>query len=576
MLFFAFWAQEIGWLPGSIHGMTRRFKIMAYVVYRLGFIWIQGGRMVLTRLLTQKRRREDLGEFYKRLCEGLGGTFIKVGQALAMRQDFLPPAQCEALSHLLDRVRPFPSCKGHRMVERELGGKLSAFFMEFGDDPVASASFSQVYRARTLEGVDVAVKVMRPGMDYVVHADTFLLLATAYSLNVLGFGRQLGFLRLAQEVVEVLKNELDYPREGRYLQIFQEHVQAFPYLEVPLYFPKLSGLRVLTMSYIEGVTLKSMLSQLRAHPDAVVMDAEGQPIDGSLVGSRIYEVTMRSVFQLGFYHADLHPGNIVLLPGNRIGLIDFGIVGVLGRDLREKNLKYVQALADKRFEDAADIYAQIVQPHARADYQGLRHDMLILLKAWSIATANPNASFKEKSSGTVLNESVDMARKHHFYLPRHAVLYYKTVMMIDHLNIELNPRYDSLAEAEKFVYEHQLYTLSHALTYEKWQRYWVEVVDSLDQYPEAVSNTLKFLQQLEPKRDKNPLVLVAEHLVRLLRNATLALAVAWPALRYVADVAWLCKWDGWDVGLFVVAMLVGASQLNGVLLRLRGQNPPSD
>ena len=477
--------------------------------------------------------------FLKVLFERLGGSYIKVGQALAMRQDFLSVAQLEALASLLDEVKPFDAKKGRRIVEKELGKQLAEVFEEFEAEPVASASFSQVYRARDKEGRAVAVKVKRPRIEHMLFADTLFMRMFGYVASLAGPGKKLGVRHLIEEVIDVLHAELDYQREADFMTIMRKNADEITDFVVPVVYRALSTRNVLVMDFLNGISLREVLSQCRAG-NFEVKDRKGAEIDLQAAGSKIYEISMRSIFELGFFHADPHPGNILLLEGGKIGFVDYGIVGYLSREARDLNFNYVDALSNDRIDEAAEIYTRIVVPNRNADFEGLKREMAIQLHAWRAATADPKASFSEKSSGTVLNNSINLARKYRFHLPRNTILYYKTVMTIDHINIELNPAYDSLADAEEFVMNLSMRKMQDTFMQNDWiQLYW-KFNRNLDQAADLFDSIENFFKEREDQ-DKERLPLILRQLFGTVASFSILVAIILPVLHYGTELSWFAE-----------------------------------
>ncbi|MEM7036269.1 MAG: AarF/UbiB family protein, partial [Bacteroidota bacterium] len=523
-----------------------------YVPYRFVFILAVSAGVSL-RYLFSSRARFPKAAFLKVLFERLGGSYIKVGQALAMRQDFLSVAQLEQLADLLDEVRPFDAAKGRRRVARELGRPLEEVFDEFDADPVASASFSQVYRAVDKDGREVAVKVKRPRIGHVLYADTLFMRMFGAMVSIAGPGRKLGVKRLIAEVVDVLHAELDYGREADYMTIMKENAGEMEGFVVPTVYREWSTQNIIVMDFLRGRSLKEVLREVRNGAEQV-LDLAGEEIDLRAAGTKIYEISMQSIFELGFFHADPHPGNILVLEGGKIGFVDYGIVGYLSKEARELNFNYVDALSGGRVDEAAEIYTRIVVPHQNADFEGLRREMAVQLRVWRAATANPEASFRDKSSGTVLNNSINLARKYRFYLPRNTILYYKTVMTIDHINIELNPAYDSLSDAEQYVADFSMRKMQSTFMQNDWiQLYW-KFNRNLDQAADLIESVENFFREREAQNPER-LPLILRQLTGTISAFSYLAGLALPILKWGTEIEFFKEMDPVLVGVISAVCL---------------------
>lgn len=532
---------------------------LLYVPYRFFQILFITGWICL-RYAFSSRTKFPRSHFLKVLFEHLGGTYIKAGQALAMRQDFLSVAQLEALSGLLDEVRPFNAERGVRMIERSFGQPVDAVLGSLDRVPFASASFSQVYRATDKEGNALAIKVKRPHIGHILYADTLFMRIFGRLASIAGPGRKLGVRQLVHEVIEVLESELDYGREMDYMSIMGEAMGEIPGFVVPRVYRGLSGKQVIVMDYLDGISLKEIFSRKRAG-EQEIEGPDGKLLDLSALGNLIYEISMRSIFEMGFFHADPHPGNILVLSDQRIGFVDYGIVGYLSQEARNLNFSYMDALARGDMDEAADIYTRIVVPNADANFEGLKREMAVQLRVWRAATANPEAGFAEKSSGTVLNNSINLARKHSFHLPRNTVLYYKTIMTIDHINIELNPAYDSIADAEAFVQDYSLRRMQTAFNQTDWMSMFRKFNENLDQATDLFDQLDEFLRERN-QQDTERLPLILRRLFGTVSAFSWMAAIAFPVLKYGTEIAffrdmdpvlcWLltgiCAFSGWHFG----------------------------
>ncbi len=275
----------------------------------------------LARKILLRGQKWDYARFsrYKRIrmaIEELGVTFIKLGQLLSNRTDMLPPAMLDELAQLQDRVPPIKAERVRRIVESELGKPLDQVFARFEETPIASASIAQVNYARLPDGKEVAVKVQRPGIQEVVDVDLEILFGLAGLIE-----RYLPGSRLYQprEIVKQfraqLKTEINFNRELLHMQKFAALFRRSRTIRVPLVVRDLTTRRVLTMEYIDGTKVSR------------ITERDGSGFNKRVIAHRGATLILEQIFMHGFFHADPHPGNILVLPGNIICFLDFGMMG---------------------------------------------------------------------------------------------------------------------------------------------------------------------------------------------------------------------------------------------------------
>src|SRR5881398_3780356 len=261
------------------------------------------------------------GQHLREVLDELGPTFVKFGQLLSTRPDVVPPDIVVELRGLQDDVRPFPFEQAERVIEEELGNTLERLFLDFEPAPVAAASIGQVHRATLPNGRRVAVKVQRPGAPQQIEADLALLYQAARIAKERV--RALDFIdarALVDEFARSIRSELDYRSEGRNADRFRRNWAGDPHVEVPHVYWSYTRSRVLTLELLEGMQV--------ADVDVQTYTLE----ERRRLAYRMAETWMTMIFRHGFFHGDPHPANILVLPGDRIGLVDFGQVGKLSDD----------------------------------------------------------------------------------------------------------------------------------------------------------------------------------------------------------------------------------------------------
>ena len=275
--------------------------------------------------------------------EKLGPTFIKLGQLLSTRVDLLPAPYTDALARLQDDVAPFPYADVEAIVVEELGVDLRHAFASFDPEPLAAASLAQVHRAVLRSGREVVVKVQRPGIRAQISDDMAALGELAEFADAhTAWGRRLGFSELLEQFRRALVAELDYTREATNLTTLARIVEPWPRLVVPRPVPDYSTGRVLTMDYLPGRKVTALTPLART-------DLDGGPLVDDL-----FRAYLQQMLSEGFFHADPHPGNVLLTPDGRLALIDLGMVARLSTTARDAMMKLLLAVSDGNGIGAAD------------------------------------------------------------------------------------------------------------------------------------------------------------------------------------------------------------------------------
>ncbi|MDR2566091.1 MAG: hypothetical protein LBC97_08545 [Bifidobacteriaceae bacterium] len=262
----------------------------------------------------------------------MGGLIIKIGQFMSVRIDMLPKEYIDELGQLQDAVPPVPTGQIVGVVERELGGRVEELFARFDPEPIAAASLGQVHRAALAQGQEVAVKVLRPGIEDLVEADLrSLRRVLALLARFTHLLDQVDWQAVCRDFEDTHRDELDYLKEGRNAEAFQRNFLLNPHVEMPQIHWSHTSARVLTMEYMTGVKIDELAA----------LDAAG--VDRSALAQNLMELYLHMLLVDGFFHADPHPGNVLVRPDGVIQLIDFGMVGELPESMRRQFVGLVSA-----------------------------------------------------------------------------------------------------------------------------------------------------------------------------------------------------------------------------------------
>ncbi|HWJ22985.1 MAG TPA: AarF/UbiB family protein [Gemmatimonadaceae bacterium] len=359
----------------------------------------------------------------RRRLELLGPTYIKLGQILSLREDILPKPVTSELRQLLNQLPVVPFDRWLRLVEADLGRPADVMFSWIDRTPLGSASIAQIHRARTIEGDEVVIKAVKPGVRETLRRDARLL-------RWLGAGLELPLARyeprrIIGEFVDYTLREVDLRREAGNAEMFAANFADQPDVVFPAIYRQYSAQSVLTMQYLAG-----------PRPDSPAAQALPLADRERLVDLGALSI-IRMIYRDGFFHADLHPGNLVVLDGPKVGFIDLGMVGRLDGELRRLMLYYYYSLVTGDAESAARYLSAVAQPGRRADLSGFRREVIEISGRW-----RRSSSFETFSLGQLVLESLALGGQYGMFFPVELVLMVKALITFEGVGHVLLPGID--------------------------------------------------------------------------------------------------------------------------------------
>lgn len=368
--------------------------------------------------------------------ERMGPTFTKLGQLLSTRVDLLPVAYTDALARLQDSVEPFDFAEVEKIVEEELGVRISRAFAEFDSTPLAAASLGQVHRATLRDGRPVAVKVQRPGIRERVQQDLDALAEIAAFLDQhTQVGRRYEFSEILRESRQSLMRELDYREEARNLSTLGDNLDEFELIVVPEPVADYTTSRVLTMDFIRGrkVTAVGPLARME--------------MEGEALAEQLFQAYLKQILVDGFFHADPHPGNVFLSDDGRIALLDVGMVGRVGPAMQDQLLRLLLAISEGHGEEAAGILIHIGEPmegFSERPFERAVSDIIV---------RNLNASAEDLQIGRVILQVNRGAGMNGVRVPPELTLLGKTLLNLDQVGRTLDPEFEPNAAIRRHAAE---------------------------------------------------------------------------------------------------------------------------
>jgi ubiquinone biosynthesis protein len=391
------------------------------------------------------RRQAWLGQVVVDLFRQLGATFIKVGQIMSTRPDLIPDYVSSALAELQDHVGPFPFEDVVRSVEADLGRPLGALFAEFAPVPIASASVSQVHKARLPDGRIVAVKVRRPDVVEICTFDLVVMRLWARVIARIPSISTLSPIETLEEFGRAIFAQLDFRVEASNNRRFRANFKAHPDVVFPELVDALSSERVLTMSYIHGTKILATRAT-RSDPKRV---------------ARLGLATLlKMIFEDGFVHADLHPGNIFITPDDKLALLDLGLVGELDDPHRKGFSRLFAAWAQRDGDGMARIIHELSTGSKETGdaerFERLRAAIIEFVgRYWS-------ARLGEVQVGRVLIDLLGIMRRHRVRVNASFTIVNIAIAVTEGIGKQLDPELDLMQEALPYFLSHPIETVAQA------------------------------------------------------------------------------------------------------------------
>lgn len=383
----------------------------------------------------QRKQLEDISRWdrIRMALEELGPTFIKLGQFASNRPDILPAELIAALEALQDAVPHFPEQDAIRIIEKELGKPTWALFETFEEKPFASASMAQVHKATLKSGMEVAVKVQRPRISDSLSVDLEIMyhlaaLIEKHFQNLEAFNP----IQLVDEFSAAIKKELDFTIEAFHIDHFASNFKDDPTIYIPKVFHELTGKRVITTELIHGIKITNIKSLLQAG------------LDPKEISSRGASIVLKQIFMHGFFHADPHPGNILIKPGNVVCFLDLGMTGILTPTTRERLSAIIVGIASRNPQKIVKTLYDMAEQQLERKEE-LEYEVAELIQEYaSRSLANINI-------GEILNRLSKLLIVHKLKIMPGFYLLVKAMVTIEGIGYKLDPGFNMMEHLEPFA-----------------------------------------------------------------------------------------------------------------------------
>ncbi|MDE3724894.1 AarF/UbiB family protein [Nocardiopsis sp. N85] len=406
-------------------GRVRRYRQIMWILARRG-LWgyVSGRKEDGEDTSTQRRLARSLAGS----LEEAGVVFVKLGQVLATRRDLLPPVFVEELGRLHSEVAPVPAERIRDAVERELGRPVDDVFTDFSDEPLAAASIAQAHTARLVDGEEVVVKVQRPGIAPLVHRDLDIIRRLAARFDeYTDWGPAIGVVDLAEGFAEALVEELDFEVEAANIAAVAEAAHDSP-VRIPRVYDAYTSRGVLVMERLHGVSIGSV---------------DPADVDGEEIARVLLNCLLEQVMISGIFHADPHPGNIMVLDEGGVGLLDYGSVGRLDGQTRESLRLMLMALDRRDAVLLTDTLLDVVTDPEGVDGERLRRALGQFMARY--LQAGMTASMR------MFTELLLIVTRFGLTLPAELAAVFRALATLEGTLVHLSPGFDTVAEAKRFA-----------------------------------------------------------------------------------------------------------------------------
>lgn len=486
-----------------------------------------------------RQERASLPSHFRQALEELGPAFVKLGQVLSTRPDLLPPDYIAELEKLQDKVPPVAWEEVEKVLREELAHPLAEIFDEINTEPLAAASLAQVHQAKLTTRERVVIKVQRPNILRTLKTDLEIIHDIArYLQNHTPLGQVYNLVEIAEDFADTLNSELDYVSEGRNADRFRESFKDNEGVHIPYVYWQHTTKRVLVLEYIEGIKIDNIKA----------IDAAG--CDRQKIASNAAQMIIQEVLQDGFFHADPHPGNFIVMEGDVIGAMDFGMVGYLSRADRVNLIRLYNVAVQMNAKGATEELIHIGAAPPDVDRQMLTRDLERLLQRYA------GMQLGDMHLQEVMEDVMPVVFEHKLRLPTNFWLLAKTLAMMEGIGLRLAPDFDIFAFSRPYVNRLILSTVVP-------DRRWVSDIvrrglawsDFLDEIPHAGQLLVDRLEKREPIT----LALDAKNIQTIDRLATrLALSMIIAGMTIgLAMMIPVVTSTGWLVQTIVIVSFVG-------------------
>ncbi len=468
----------------------KRYRQIIKVLFKYGFEdildqsgldkYLEGGLKLFSKKKTSEIKRLSRPERIRQALEELGPTFVKLGQMLSIRPEILPPDYLKEMQKLQDQVPPFPEQEAQDILEDEFDRPVEDVFSKFQKEPHAAASLAQVHRATLKSGEEVIVKIQRPNIRSKINSDLDILknLAQVVSKRI---SRELIYepSEIIDEFQSWIKKELDFVQEARNIDRFKNHFQDNPGVRIPQVYWDFCSSKVVTMEYIDGIGI------------ADVEKIEKAGLDRKEIARKGAEITLKQIFEYGFFHGDPHPGNLFVLEDNVIAPMDFGLVGNLDRELRNSLAQLMSGFVHKNIDRIVRVLYNMGVINSKLDEGALKLDISELIERYY------QLEIRHVNVNQIMEDVTRLVTKYKIKLPKNLFLMTKAMSLMESIARQLDPKFNMVKVSKPYVQSFMIKRWSPKNIAEEVSLCIEDVLDLVETSPRTIK---RILQQIKRGR----------------------------------------------------------------------------
>jgi len=435
--------RKIG-VIGRTYRHLNRYRQILTILFKYGFgdllemlkidQYIEVGLQMISKKREVRIERLTKPQGLRMAFEELGPTYIKLGQILSTRPDLIPMEFIRELSKLQDHVPAFSFDRVRKVVDSEFGRPLEDIFDQLDEEPLASASIGQVHRAVLKDGEAVAVKFQRPGIRKIIEVDLEIMLHLATlaerHIEELAVHRP---VKIVEEFARTLEKEIDYKNEATNMERAARYFLDDPNVYIPKVFREATTSRILTTEFIDGIKISE------------VDELEAAGLDRKIITARGADLVLEQVFEHCFFHADPHPGNIFVLPGNVICLLDFGMAGIVDRQTRDDFVDLVESIVNQNESRATQVLLKLTYRDEEPDRRLLEREVADFMGR------HLYKPLRDIELGKLLHQLLELATSFRLRIPADIFLMMKALGTVEGVGRMLDPDFDMIARATPFI-----------------------------------------------------------------------------------------------------------------------------
>jgi len=408
-----------------------------YFVQRLGLSGLVSKSEKILKLKPSKINEMPFPVRIRLALEELGPTFVKLGQILSTRHDLIPSEYIKELQKLQDKVPPFPFKQVEQILKVELGDDISSLYNYFATEPYAAASLGQTHLAELKDGKKVIIKVQRPNIEKIIETDLDILFDLArLTEKHIPASRLYDPVGIVEEFSKIIRLEIDYKNEGRNAERFKKNFKDDKNVYAPKIYWDFCSKRILTMEFLEGIKINEL------------NEIDKMGYDRKEIAKNGVNAFMKQILSDGFFHADPHPGNMLVMKDAIIGFVDFGMMGRLNEETKKKCVALLIAILERNSGKIAnEILDFETTSQKNTNTSSLKTDIREMLDQYY------DESLKEIKLGELIGQLIEISIKYHIKIPTEFSLLGKSLITIEGIGLELDPDFNFAEIAKPYVNE---------------------------------------------------------------------------------------------------------------------------